>query len=36
MAVTLSINEAYTETDLQETLHGIRRTACWFVDRARV
>ncbi len=30
--VQLSINEAYTETDLEETVHAIRRVAVWFGD----
>jgi len=29
-ALQLSINEAYTETDLEETVHAIRRVAAWF------
>lgn len=28
--VVLSINEAYTDTDLEETAHAIRRVAQWF------
>ncbi len=28
--VILSVNEAYTETDLEETAHAIRRVVCWF------
>jgi dTDP-4-amino-4,6-dideoxygalactose transaminase len=28
--IILSINEAYTETDLEETVHAIRRVAEWF------
>lgn len=28
--VKLAINEAYTDTDLEETLHAVRRVAAWF------
>jgi dTDP-4-amino-4,6-dideoxygalactose transaminase len=28
--VILSINEAYTDTDLEETAHAIRRVVQWF------
>jgi perosamine synthetase len=30
--IILSIHEAYTETDLEETAHAIRRVVTWFVD----
>jgi dTDP-4-amino-4,6-dideoxygalactose transaminase len=33
-AVLLSINEAYTETDLTETIYAIRRTARWFARQS--
>ncbi len=31
--VLLSVNEAYTETDLEETAHAIRRVVLWFRSR---
>src|SRR5205814_2183531 len=33
-AVLMSLLEAYTETDLTETIHAIRRTAGWFAQQA--
>jgi perosamine synthetase len=33
--VMLSINEAYTETDLDETAHAIRRVADWFAWKGK-
>lgn len=32
--VKLAVNEAYTETDLEETLHAFRRVAAWFRRQA--
>lgn len=32
-AVILSINQAYTDTDLAEAIHAIRRNAVWFRER---
>jgi len=31
-AVMMAVNEAYTETDLEETIHGVNRVANWFVN----
>jgi perosamine synthetase len=31
-AITLSINEAYTHTDLEETVHAFHRVVAWFRD----
>ncbi|HZO87083.1 MAG TPA: DegT/DnrJ/EryC1/StrS family aminotransferase [Chthonomonadaceae bacterium] len=31
--ILLGVNEAYTEADLEETAHGIRRAAAWFASR---
>lgn len=31
--VMLAINQAYTETDLDETVRGVRRVAEWFVNK---
>lgn len=31
--VMLAINQAYTETDLAETVYGVRRVAAWFAGR---
>ncbi|HXF64870.1 MAG TPA: DegT/DnrJ/EryC1/StrS family aminotransferase, partial [Caldilineaceae bacterium] len=33
--VMLAIHQAYTETDLAETVQGVRRVAKWFADRRR-